>query len=170
MPNRRCQGCKRVQGVSPADYKYLSPIQEDFICSKACLRPLVEAAELSMESMLAAIPIKRSRANEAYSNSLQSFFRSQYEVQVAEHLVNDLGFKSLSYEEYGFIMSDGSQYVPDFLIEGHCFIEVKGRWGIGAKKKFANFRRTYSNIPLLLIHWTLFREFFPEDVSCLQLK
>ena len=44
------------------------------------------------------------------------------------------------YEPYIFTLSDGSKYVPDFFIlHSHTFVEVKGLWEPGAKKKFKLF-------------------------------
>lgn len=169
MPNRRCQNCKRLHGVSPDDWKYLSPLQEDFVCSRECAMEFIKSSHLSSTAMLAAIPIERTRASESWSWMLDMYFRSNYERFVAESIVTDLGIKDLAYEEYGFVMGDGSQYVPDFLIRDHCFIEVKGRWGTGAKSKMKKFRTTYPDVTLLLLPWPLFRSFFPTDLELLRL-
>ena len=102
------------------------------------------------------------RADEVYSPRLKMNFRSLYEMYVA-HVMKDWGFL-FAYETWAFYLSNGKIYIPDFLVLGHeCFVEVKGKWSIGGKKKLGVFREDFPHLELLVLPWTLRHDFFPEE-------
>jgi predicted nuclease of restriction endonuclease-like RecB superfamily len=85
------------------------------------------------------------------------WFRSKFEERVFLFLEN----KNIKvfYEAYTFPVGSGF-YTPDFYIpKGTTFLETKGLWRLGAKRKFRLFRKTYPNIPILIIPWTIQGEF-----------
>ena len=62
------------------------------------------------------------------------FFRSKYEAVVSKFLLQN-GFKYV-YEPYVLSTDKVKMYIPDFFVLGlNLFIEVKGLWKGGSKKK-----------------------------------
>lgn len=80
--------------------------------------------------------------------------RSSWEVHTAKHL-DALGLR-WEYELVKFRLSDNRVYLPDFHVfpvdDYDYFIEVKGRWMAGARRKFMQFRDEYPHIIVEL--WT----------------
>jgi len=74
--------------------------------------------------------------------------RSSWEVSFAQFL--DLSNIKWLYESKTFNLK-GTTYTPDFYLpEFDCYIEVKGRWFSGSKKKFKQFKKRYKNINIKL--------------------
>jgi len=140
------------------------------VCSKRCAFNWISTARMPRAAMLKSTYLKRQRGNAEYSKKLKIFFRSKYEMYVMEDLF-DFGIKSSffpRYEEVGFTLSNGAVYIPDFFVIDRCLVEVKGKWGVGGKKKMHVFRAEFPDIPLLVIPWTLKEEFYEGrgDVIC----
>jgi len=77
-------------------------------------------------------------------------YRSSWEVEFAKHL-DDKGIQ-FEYEPFGFELSNGTKYFPDFLIKpGNLFVEIKGYLYKNAKQKIDLFIKEYKNINYLVI-------------------
>lgn len=168
MPYRLCSECKCFQDVGWQGLKYLSPVEEDFLCSKQCVIRKITRSEMPKGVMAKAYPLSMSRGDEAYSAILDMYFRSEYEKFVAESIVVEgaiFGIREhqIAYEQYGFQMADGGLYVPDFLILGRCLVEVKGKWGVGGKSKMISFRKEFPDIPFVFVHWGIGKEFYENS-------
>jgi hypothetical protein len=48
-------------------------------------------------------------------------------------------------------MLSGAGYVPDYLLSGRVFIEVKGLWTSEGKRKFLDFRDEFDNFPIYVV-------------------
>jgi hypothetical protein len=97
------------------------------------------------------------RPSEVYSNRLRMWFRSYFEMHVAE-VTENMGFK-WKYESIGFTWKT-KIYTPDFYFpESQTFLEVKGKWQASQRSKYDDFRRVWPEVYLLVIPWTLADEF-----------
>lgn len=87
-------------------------------------------------------------------------FKSSYEAEFAKLL--DRIDAVWVYEPMRFKLSNGGSYTPDFAVEipdrflpvfGHkiTFVEVKGWWRPGAKKKFRLFLSNYPSVPIHVV-------------------
>ena len=148
MPSKVCSVCKRLQEVSAEDWKYLSPTA-DHICSKECVLKWIRAHTMYQgwwkEKDIYIRPI------------VSTCFRSLYELAVFK-VLQHCGIEVL-YERYTFLLGGKATYTPDFCCVGHGFFEVKGAWGVGSKTKMRKFNSLYPDIPLLVIPWTIRRDF-----------
>jgi len=139
-------------------------MQDDFVCSPQC----VIRWAVKYFNSIDIKSVKGVHKLNAYSNFSK---RSQYENRVAQFLnMNNINWE---YEEYGFylnakiglgsISTDSSKcltYTPDFYLpEYNCFLEVKGVWMVGQKKKMRLFREQYPNVKLLVVSWLLYNKF-----------
>ncbi len=95
-----------------------------------------------------------------YSSRLNTLFRGQAELMFAELLV--LRHKrQMAYEPYWLdILGNGRKaYVPDFFdIDSQVFLEVKGLWHPGAKKKTLKAAELLGRDKLLILPMYLFAE------------
>jgi|GEM_PF-3098799 len=158
MPTKLCSVCNRLQTIPSKQWGYLDN-SGDFVCSKECVIEWVLHAKMPKAALQNVEYLSRDRGNEEYSQKMKMYFRSRYELLVAEELYN-FGFR-VRYEEIGFQLRDGlAHYVPDFYILDHCLIEVKGKWGVGGKKKMRRFRDDFPEVPLLVIPWNIKSDFY----------
>jgi len=74
-------------------------------------------------------------------------FRSKWELNFAKKFCEAYKLK-WKYEPYAFRLSNLKWYIPDFEVNGH-FIEIKGIWEAGARKKAKMFRKEYGNLLIL---------------------
>lgn len=162
MAKRSCSSCGKRVIIHPKDKKYLHP-STDFICSKECLSKKIKSFKKDVQ----VIPnskyvISNSLATgwltKGYSKQLGMSFRSEYEAAVAEYL-NMCSF-DFRYEPYCFTFGVYT-YTPDFYINPpyDCFIEVKGVFGVGGKKKLTKFIEAYPDINFIFVPWILREEF-----------
>lgn len=79
-------------------------------------------------------------------------FRSAFELIVADWLIRKAIF--WRYEPVAFQFGESS-YTPDFLTTNNVFIEVKGKWGFGAKSKVKRFMSTFPELSFIVIPWYL---------------
>ncbi len=86
--------------------------------------------------------------------------RSSWEIWVAKEL--DRRGLPWAYEDTLFRLSDGKLYLPDFHVmpKGHpdYYLEVKGRWLGGARKKFMQFQREYPQVIIALWNGRVLRQ------------
>jgi hypothetical protein len=82
-------------------------------------------------------------------------WRSDYEQQFAAWLnKEEIRWK---YESYWFVFGGQSSYTPDFFLPDQlAFIETKGVWSIGQKKKLKLLKETYPHVNLLVVPYTSF--------------
>jgi len=76
---------------------------------------------LSVSAGYLAERMRRKNNNLRYNGN---FFRSSWEVKFAKWL-DENGF-SWEYEKHRYICKNGRVYIPDFLVNGVGFVEVKG--------------------------------------------
>ncbi len=72
-----------------------------------------------------------------YSHLLHMPFRSAFEAMVAEVMLFGWKWLSVFYEYHAVRVTMKKTYIPDFFVADHdVWIEVKGNWRSGDKKKF----------------------------------
>lgn len=164
MPTRNCSVCGQSIVWKSGEWKFELK-QRPYFCSAACALEWVLGTQKceypnSLDGCYYVHP-SSSRPTAAFSSLLNMYFRSKYEVLVAESFVLR-GFR-FQYENWMLDM-DGTWYVPDFLVtlndSTHVFVEVKGLWEPGSKKKVFKYLETHGNtLPLVVFPWTLFNSF-----------
>lgn len=158
----RCDICGGITEIKRKEKAYLDPTG-DFVCSLPCVQMwITRNARLDVALREGYIygsnqPFVGSRADSYYSCLLQTYFRSLYELCVAEFFFMGSNF-SISYERIAFKIGQ-ALYIPDFLLRNSeqksVLLEVKGRWGPSQKTKLIKFRRQYPSVPLLVLPWTI---------------
>jgi predicted nuclease of restriction endonuclease-like RecB superfamily len=102
---------------------------------------------------------------ECYSTLLDRNFRSFFEVIVAEVLTLKYGL-TLYYEPFEIRVQIGSReriYVPDFFVDPYgVFVEVKGEWRNGGKRKCTTTLKQLGPQRLILIG-SYMRDAFLEE-------
>ena len=82
-------------------------------------------------------------------------YRSTYEVYVARFFTEE-GISFIY--EFITLKVGRSNYTPDFwLPDINLFVEVKGAWGMSAKKKFESV--LHSDYDIILLSWNLYHDF-----------
>lgn len=105
--------------------------------------------------MLGFSSINSSVTNVKEFEQRNNTYRSRYEEKTAKYLQKN--FIKFLYEPYSFPLSDGSVYVPDFfLINEKVFLEVKGLYYRGAKKKIKLFDKEYK-WPLFIVDYEMLK-------------
>lgn len=109
-------------------------------CSEPCLLSHIKSrAPLGLEDLrrigvIAAPSIGTGKDH--YSLLLRSSFRSRFEVMVAEHVVTLWRIKA-QYEPHAIPLGPKRWYIPDFwLPDFGIWLEAKGEWRGGGRKKF----------------------------------
>jgi hypothetical protein len=151
MPARKCSVCDRFQPISTKDWKYASCLPDHF-CSCVCLLEWIREQKPNPDAEWGdwAVP------NPTYRTSPN--FRSDYEAHFSEWLnQNGIGWV---YEPFTFAVGAGT-YTPDFFLPRQgVFLETKGAWGIGQKKKLVDVTEQYSDLPLAVVPWLLAEEIY----------
>lgn len=90
-----------------------------------------------------------SRGKGGYRKDIGIYVRSKWEANFARILsyLNVL----YSYEPKSYILSDGTQYTPDFITKNGRVIEIKGWMDKRSKKKIDLFKSEYPNEIFILI-------------------
>lgn len=160
MPIRRCAVCKRVQTI-PLMQKHYLIVNDELVCSKKCVLDWIQRPRprFSTEDVY---KIRRDIA-------VVGEYRSKYEKYF--HLWLEEEHKVVAYyEPYTFKVGNGF-YTPDFFLPKYgCFLETKGNWGIGQRKKLSRFRSQYPDVSLLVVSWLLQDSFYEEHENDLELK
>lgn len=151
MPVKMCCICNCLQQFNKQDWKLVS-YPGSFVCSANCMLAWIDKNK-GESSFL-------SKAVELYSRGQgRPPFRSDYEGFFTSFL--DSKKMSWEYERYGFYVGSSKTYTPDFFLPKFgVFLETKGRWGLGQKKKMQMFRSQYPEIPLLVISWAIHEDFY----------
>ncbi len=150
MPDLLCEICNKHFNVPTKDYKLLSDFAGK-LCSADCLIKKIKTLEKTNNTYTLAeddLPI-----GNWWSSEFSTVFRSRFEELTAKLLrQNDLNF---FYEKYVFYIDD-VPYTPDFYVPEHdCFLEVKGVWTLGKKKKLKKFVERYPTVNFLVVPWIL---------------
>jgi hypothetical protein len=155
VPDILCAVCREPQFIGANTLKFIDDVG-DYVCGKACIlewvqRNRVEASRRSWEDEAVELPEERP---------IQ--FRSKYEARIAAWLSSeDITWE---FECWGFRVGKAA-YLPDFYLPDHgVFLEAKGKWGAGQKKKMRQFRKRYQTVPLLVIPWTLSEKFYQQEL------
>jgi hypothetical protein len=137
-----------MASVSTKDWKLIS-YSGDFVCSVDCVLEWIKTQE-----NVQGAPWK---GHVKIITDAKACFRSDYELHFAWWLnANDITW----FFECVTFQFKGKSYTPDFYLPAYgVFIETKGRWGLGQKSKMVAFREAYPTVPLLVVPWTLAKEF-----------
>lgn len=120
-------------------------------CSVACFLSYVESLPLvdGEQDPICKSPFV-SETFDVWDSVTQQYYRSWYEVHVARCLkANSIKF---AYETQCIFIKNG-HYTPDFWLPDYgAYIEVKGYWGISAKKKYRDACKMGKEVILLPWH------------------
>jgi len=97
MPTKMCSICKRLQNIPSSEWRYIDK-GGPFVCSKKCAIEWAVRARLPKKYMMKAVYLERERGSQEYSDAMRMWFRSKYELFVAEELYH-FGFKVRFYKE-----------------------------------------------------------------------
>jgi len=105
----------------------------DVFCSKECLVKYFKTADRGLIPQ--GIPLEPHFT-----------FRSKWEEAFAQFCTQS-GLR-WRYEPYAYKLVNGKYYIPDFLVEGK-FVEIKGVWEAGSKRKVRLFEKDYAKVLVL---------------------
>lgn len=131
------------------------PRESMIFCSNSCLQAHVSAQTALFAEDLDTLSIRPAIMDalprECYSPLLGVSFRSWFECMFAEHVV-EVWKTQVFYEPHMLRLDDRHYYVPDFWLPTFgVWLEVKGEWRLGAKKKFVDAQRLLGAERLLLV-------------------
>ena len=160
-PTKICSVCRGRISVSPELWKD-TPGSADVFCSPECIVKAIRNNS-DISNIPERKPTKNPVVSEFYSDhstALNKAFRSEFEVLVAEyfteHKLNYL------YEAVTLELFEGTRHwTPDFYFsEYRTFVEVKGVWAFGGRKKFDEAALTIDEPIILIPYWMkeLFRK------------
>lgn len=146
-----CGHCKKE--LSP-DTRNVFPPDAIRFCSKKCLKEHIQGmswtVDLTQNNLLRR-SAKDFGDRNCFSVKLGTGFRSWFECMVAEDIVTKWEV-SVEYEPHQLVIDRTHAYVPDFwLPEYGVWLEVKGEWRNGGKKKFQRALEMLGPDRLLLI-------------------
>ncbi|WP_029689433.1 hypothetical protein [Thermoanaerobacter sp. A7A] len=160
MPDLYCAICGNPFFIETKKFKYCIPTVENF-CSIECLRQFFDTFEPELVSIDYLYHCPSLYGDMAYYPEENKYFRSEYELNVYRLLKS--WCYHLEYERYK-LKDKNSTYIPDFYLKDKdLFIEVKGIWKAGAKKKV---KYWYDKINLVVIPWYLSNPIKKELVLC----
>jgi hypothetical protein len=163
MRTLRCCTCHSVFELAPKEAVYL---EDDglFICGATCLVQWLIKDEgrlnpLNLNGDNRTVRAARlDRPEEVYSNILGRFFRSHFEMHFAEVMAS--WGMVFTYETLAFVWDSTKFYAPDFYFPQHrAFVELKGRWRSGQRKKFKLFREAFPEVAITVVPWILAGDF-----------
>lgn len=148
----RCFFCGKEFFIGKRD-RVLVNVPTPILCSARCLLLYLVKREWEVKELHVLVPLRENKARfrlsphvseemDAFSDVLFQSFRSKLEVYTAEFLTAH----SITwwYEKIP-IQLENQWYTPDFYIpSARAFLEVKGFWGFGSKKKF---RQAVKTVP-----------------------
>ncbi len=155
-PERICSVCGNVIILPPKAWKD-TPGQADIFCSPKCIyEQLLQNIESFYAEGVVRQRTKSPVVSEEYSNyshSLKMNFRSEFEILVAEYFSEyyiDFWYEKVTLE----LFDNTRHWTPDFYIpDARTFVEVKGVWALGGKKKYAEAVRTMEEPIILIPYW-----------------
>ena len=111
-------------------------------CSADCFRAYVESMSRSLipdsitQHVRLVLPEERGGDPPCYSPILNTSFRSGFECLFIERAHLDWGWRYF-YEPHIVKVDDRHLYLPDFYFpEYGVWVEIKGEWRLGSKRKF----------------------------------
>lgn len=157
-----CSWCAKQFAVERATSKMV-PRESMIFCSDKCLYTHVSSqVPLPAEDLVGlgiGPAIMDSLPRECYSPLLGVSFRSWFECLFAEHAVK-VWKEQVFYEPHMLRLDGTHYYIPDFWLPRFgVWLEVKGEWRLGAKKKFVDAQRVLGADRLLLVP-PLYRRWF----------
>lgn len=163
----RCDVCNTVfKGKREFDTFY--NIGNITFCDLDCIKKYVESTQnirfdRHLEDIMRPLqPGEMGGEPMVYSPNLRTSFRSAFEAVVAEKMILDWKW-NVRYEPTMIKVTDTKVYIPDFYLpDQNIFLEVKGAWLNGSKKKFIQVQDMFGPDRLLLIH-AGYRGFFKSD-------
>lgn len=166
---RICSVCGKTIILPPKEWKD-TPGHADIFCSPFCIDGQLL---LNNEAFYDEIPKRKQTKHPVvsdeytvYSNTLKMNFRSEFEVLVATFFKRE-GIE-FWYEKVTLDLFEGTKHwTPDFYMpKARTFIEVKGVWALGGRKKYVEAVRMIEEPIILIPYWMkeLFR--LRKWVSC----
>lgn len=141
---KRCDICSKIIDLSTYDAKFLDR-SGPYVCCLDCVADWIRSQSSKADVSNTDVPI--------HSDG----FRSNFEVAFFDWAVAQ-GFE-IFHEPFIFQIDKTHSYTPDFFFPDYgCFIETKGKWNLGQREKFEQFRLEYPEIPILVVPWTIGRE------------
>lgn len=148
MPSIVCRVCEKRYQIPTMKWKLIIP-DEPYVCSAKCVLEWITRMQKIDPHLV--VP------NGMIWNEPGYVFKSDYEFRFYDFLKLN---KIKAYYEACTFPVGNSFYTPDFYVsKGSCFLETKGLWQIGQKKKFIRFRKQYLGITVLVIPWIIQSEF-----------
>lgn len=154
-PEKVCSVCGGQIIIAPKLWKD-TPGQADIYCSVGCIKSLLVQEKENpgkVKKRISTINPIVSDEYSAYSAILKTAFRSKFEVLVAEYLEREK--INFLYEKITLELFGGTRHwTPDFYIpDSRVFIEVKGMWALGGRKKYVEAMKTIAESIVLIPYW-----------------
>ena len=145
MPLKRCSVCGKMDELSGKQWG-MTEFDGEYTCSLPCVLLWIKRDP----GQAFPFPSWESSKRASPNSGIPDHFRSSYEQGFSLWLEdNQVLFQ---YEAFTFSVGDSSSYTPDFYLPQYeCFIEVKGKWAVGQKRKMGRFRREYPEVRLLVM-------------------
>jgi len=164
-PTKICSICRGRISVSPKLWKDI-PGKADIYCSPHCIVTSIHENRILRSIISERERTKNPIVSEFYSDhsiTLNKMFRSEFEVWVAEYFTSRK-LKYL-YEEVTLELFEGTRHwTPDFYFPKYrTFVEVKGAWALGGRKKFDEAALTIDEPIILIPYWM--KELFRKEKS-----
>ena len=138
----KCSVCKSFFALT-AKQESLTISRVPMYCSIACLLGRIRQGGPRLSDLGEAFGLVPP-----HMKVLQGQYRSENEYTFANFLTSTFGEGSFDYEPFAIRLRKGDRYIPDFYLKKYrAVIEIKGTWGMGAKKKFA---RAIEEVPSLI--------------------
>jgi len=135
-----CDECRAEFWVARRFTTFFGIDDSPEFCSAACMCSYVRRKRpYALPDDRIALWDRRVNADvhEFYSPSLGMHFCSGFERTVAE-IITFVWKMNVLYEPHAVIVGEDEAYVPDFYFPDHdIWLEVKGGWMSGAKRKFS---------------------------------
>lgn len=154
-PTKICSICQRELNISPKLWKD-TPKEADIFCSPRCIVFAIQANSGLHKDITEREKTKKPVVSEFlsdYSVLLNRSFRSKFEVVVAEYFTQH-NMKYL-YEEVTIELFGGTKHwTPDlYFPEYRTFVEIKGVWAFGGKRKYIEAAATIDEPIILIPYW-----------------
>lgn len=149
-----CSRCRKRFSVDQATARMI-PGESLLFCSEPCLFDHITGMRpLSLEELQGFGIFNADctgHVKECHSPLLGVSFRSWFECLLAEHAVANWKTQ-IFYEPHTLPVNARHTYLPDFWLSAYgVWLEVKGEWRIGGKKKFVAAQRIIGADRLLLV-------------------
>lgn len=169
MPGIPCIVCGSRTEVPMSDIKLLDR-RGVFVCGKDCIVTWLKEKTAAKESTrkrraLLEKLVRKGRCEVAKEqHPVKTYdFRSDYEYFFWDAMCMQGFHGEMEYEKYQFIWNRTRSYLPDFYFKSAAvFVEVKGKWGMGARGKLQEFRRKFPGLEVLVVPWVIREDFYTD--------